>query len=237
MRDVLDMHTHTLVSGHAYNTMMEMVRAAKDKNLELLGITDHAPEMPGGPHLFHFMNLKIVPREIDGMKVMFGTELNIMDYKGTVDLPEKIMKQMDVTIASLHLPCIKSGTREENTEAILNAIKNPYVNIIGHPDDGRYPVDYPAIVQAAKEYHTLLEVNNHSLDKSGSRKNAEENDITMLELCKEYQVPVIMGSDAHCIWDVCNHTNVITLLEKIDFPEELVVNRSVKEFMNFINRN
>ena len=199
MRDVLDMHTHTLVSGHAYNTMMEMVQSAKDKNLELLGITDHAPKMPGGPHLFHFMNMKIIPREINGMKVMFGTELNIMDYKGTVDLPEKILQQMDVTIASLHLPCFKPGTKEENTEAILNAIKNPYVNIIGHPDDGRYPVDYLAIVQAAKEYHTLLEVNNQSLDNSGSRENAEENDIKMLELCKEYQVPVIMGSDAHCI--------------------------------------
>lgn len=42
MRDVLDIHTHTLVSGHAYNTIMEMVQAASEKGLELLGITDHA---------------------------------------------------------------------------------------------------------------------------------------------------------------------------------------------------
>ena len=47
MRDVLDIHTHTLISGHAYNTIMEMAHAASEKGLELLGITDHAPEMPG----------------------------------------------------------------------------------------------------------------------------------------------------------------------------------------------
>ena len=237
MRDVLDIHTHTLISGHAYNTIMEMAHAASEKGLELLGITDHAPEMPGGPHRFYFDNLKVMPREIDGMPLLFGTEINICDFEGRLDLPESTLQKLDVVIASLHIPCIKPGSREENTQAIVVALKNPYVNIIGHPDDGRYPVDYLAIVQAAKEYHTLLEVNNHSLDNSGSRENAEENDIKMLELCKEYQVPVIMGSDAHCIWDVCNHTNVIALFEKIDFPEELVVNCSVKEFMNFINQN
>ena len=58
MRDVLDIHTHTLISGHAYNTIMEMAHAASEKGLELLGITDHAPEMPGGPHRFYFDNLK-----------------------------------------------------------------------------------------------------------------------------------------------------------------------------------
>ena len=43
-------------------------------------------------------------------------------------------------------------------------MKKPYIDIIGHPDDGRYPVDYLALVQAAKEYKILLEVNNNSLD-------------------------------------------------------------------------
>ena len=43
---ILDTHTHTIASGHAYNTINEMVRSAADKGLKLLGITDHAPMMP-----------------------------------------------------------------------------------------------------------------------------------------------------------------------------------------------
>ena len=86
---------------------------------------------------------------------------------------------------------------EENTQAYLNVIKNPYVDIIGHPDDGRFPVDYQAVVQAAKDYGKVLELNNHSLDPAGCRENAWENDRKMLKLCKEYQVPIVVDSDAH----------------------------------------
>lgn len=63
MNYVLDTHTHTIASGHAYNTMTEMMQAAVDKDLELLCITDHAPEMPGGPHLFYFSNSDMIDRE------------------------------------------------------------------------------------------------------------------------------------------------------------------------------
>lgn len=236
MRDVLDIHTHTLVSGHAYNTIMEMAQAAAEKGLELLGITDHAPEMPGGPHLFYFNNLKVMPRMINGMRMLFGTEVNIMDYDGKLDLPKSTLAQMDVVIASLHTPCIKPGSREENTRALIAALKNPYVNIIGHPDDGRYPVDMEQVVATAKEEHKLLELNNHSLDPTGSRTNAKENDLQMLKLCMEYQQPIIMGSDAHCIWDIRNHELAGALIREAGFPEELVVNCSTEEFQKYIRK-
>ena len=47
MNIVLDTHTHTLASGHAYNTMTEIIDAAVQKGLKLLAITEHAPAMPG----------------------------------------------------------------------------------------------------------------------------------------------------------------------------------------------
>ena len=56
---VLDLHTHTLVSGHAYCSLREMAKAAADKGLEVLGITEHAPAMPGTCHKYYFENLKI----------------------------------------------------------------------------------------------------------------------------------------------------------------------------------
>lgn len=236
MKYVLDVHTHTIASGHAYNTMREMAKAASEKGLELLGITEHSVEMPGTCGMFYFENLKMVEREMYGVELLLGTELNIMDYRGTVDMETHTMKKMDVVIASLHTPCIKPGSREENTNAYLEVMKNPYVNIIGHPDDGRYPVDYLALVQAAGEYGTVLEVNNNSLDPRCTRQGGEENVKTMLNYCEQYQVPVVINSDAHTDALVGFHRYAQKIIEEIHFPEELILNGSTREFKKYVNR-
>ena len=85
----LHTHTHTLASGHAYSTITEMIDAAVDKGLKLLAITEHAPAMPGSCKDFYFYNLKILPRFQKGLEIMFGVELNVMDYEGRLDLPER----------------------------------------------------------------------------------------------------------------------------------------------------
>ena len=141
MRDVLDIHTHTLASGHAYSTIFEMAAHAKEMGLELLGITEHAPKMPGTCHEFYFNNLKIVPRNFNGMRLLLGAELNILDYDGNVDLRPSTLEELDVCVASIHPPCLTCGTKEENTRAYLKAMEIPKVAIIGHPDDGRFPID------------------------------------------------------------------------------------------------
>ena len=83
-QSVMDLHTHTVASGHAYCTLREMARAASDKGLELLGITEHAPKMPGTCHKFYFQNIKVVPREMYGIQLLLGSEVNILDAAGTV---------------------------------------------------------------------------------------------------------------------------------------------------------
>lgn len=233
---LFDLHTHTIASGHAYCTIREMAKAAADRGLELLGITEHAPAMPGTCHNFYFHNMKVVPREMYGIHLLMGAELNILDTEGHVDLEEKELKHMDITIASLHITCMKPGTREENTEAYLNVMKNPYVTIIGHPDDGRYQVDYRALVQGAKEYGKILELNNHSLEPSCFRRDARENDLEMLKLCMEYQVPVVMDSDAHFDAAIGEFQMARGLLEEISFPEELVLNHSVEMLKKYVNK-
>ncbi|MEY8333396.1 PHP domain-containing protein [Lachnospiraceae bacterium 47-T17] len=90
IRDVMDLHTHTIASGHAYSTILELIQAAKEKNLELLGITEHGPRMKGSCAPIYFQNLKVIPRERFGVTTLFGVELNIMDEDGSVDLePER----------------------------------------------------------------------------------------------------------------------------------------------------
>lgn len=236
MRDVLDVHTHTIASGHAYNTMMEMIRAAQEKGLEVYGITEHAPKMPGSCQDFYFHNLKVVERQQGDLELLLGVELNILDDQGTVDLAEPYLGKMDVVIASLHTPCITPGSRLYNTECLVQVMKNPHVNIIGHPDDGRYPLDYEAVAQAAAETHTLLEVNNNSLSPKSFRQNTRENNLELLKFCKKYQVSVIMGSDAHYYKDILNHELSMSVLEEADFPEELVVNTDKIKLYGYINK-
>ena len=110
MKFVLDTHTHTLASGHSYSTIREMAHTANERGLKLLGITEHAPKMPGSCHEFYFQNLKVVDRQMCGVELLLGAELNIMDPDGTVDLPDTILRKLDITIASLHLPCMAPGT-------------------------------------------------------------------------------------------------------------------------------
>ena len=74
-------------------------------------------------------------------------------------------------------------------------MKNPYIHIIGHPDDGRFPIDYEKLVRGAKETNTLLEMNNSSLRPGGFRVNTEVNAKEILELCKKEGVYITTGSD------------------------------------------
>lgn len=224
MKDILDLHTHTLASGHAYSTMKEMAETAKEKGISLLGITEHSMKMPGTCHEFYFQNLKAVERSLCGVELLLGVELNIINFDGKVDMKESLLKQMDIAIASFHIPCIAPGTIEENTNAAIKVMQNPYISILGHPDDGRFPFDYERLVKAAKDTHTILEINNSSLSPKSFRPNARENDKILLEWCKKLEVFVIMDSDAHTASAVGNHENSFSLLKEIDFPEKLIVN-------------
>lgn len=230
MNYVLDVHTHTLVSGHAYSTIREMAASASEKGLSLLGITEHAPLMTGSTNWIYFSNLRVVPRQMYGIELMFGVELNLLDYEGHVDLDNTILDKLDLRIASLHDVCYVRGTVEENTRAIVNAIKNPRIDIIGHPDDSRFPLDLEQVVHYAQKHHTLLEVNNSSLRPGGARIDADDNVREMLTYCKKMQVPVILNSDAHIDSDVGRRDFSTPIIEEIAFPEELIVNRSVEAF-------
>ena len=234
MKDLLDVHTHTNFSGHAYGTLRENISAAKSKGLELVGISDHAPNMPGSAHNYYFLNFKVIPREIDGIKILMGAELNIIDYSGSTDLPAQILKRLDYAIASLHNPCIDVGSVEENTAALIGVMRNPHVVIIGHPDNPLYPVDFDRVAKAAEENRVLLEINNSSYNSVGYRAGSRDNAKFMLAACKKYGTAVIMGSDAHIDVDVGNHELSKEVLRENNFPAELVVNYDVEKFLDCV---
>ena len=232
----LDVHTHTVMSGHAYSTMQEMVTAAQQKHLDILGITEHAPGIPGTCHPIYFRNLHVVPRQYDGLRLLLGAELNIIDTKGTLDLDEYYYKMLDLRIAGIHLLCWEGGTIEENTQGMIKAIRNPWTQIISHPGDGTADLLFEPIVLAAKETKTLLEINNSSLNPVRKKETALKNNLEILRLCKRYEVPVILSSDAHISYAIADYSFIWPLLQETDFPDQLIMNYDTERFLEYISR-
>ena len=120
---------------------------------------------------------------------------------------------------------------------MIRVARHPFIHIISHPCDGTAQLDFEPIVLAAKECRTLLEINNSSLKPTRNKVDARVNNLTLLRLCKQYEVPVILGSDAHISFDIANYQYLYDLLQETEFPEALIVNRSVELFKNYLKKN
>ncbi len=224
MNIYMDLHTHTVASGHGYSTLQENIAAAQKVGLKYLGMSEHGPAMPGGPHEFFFSNFRCIPREHGELRLFCGAEANILDFDGKLDLSEKLLKKMEYVIASLHPVCMTPGSVKENTRASILAMQNPYVNILGHPDDSRFPVEYEELVRAAKAEGVALEVNNSSLHPQSARTGGRENIISLLETCMKYQAPIVLGTDSHISYTIGKFEESLELIREVGFPEELILN-------------
>lgn len=232
MKYKFDAHIHSVASGHAYSTITENARFARQKGLDLIAITDHAPKMPGGAPKLYFFNLHILPEHIEGIRVLKGVELNILDQDGSIDLPEHILDRMELVTASLHTVCIKPC---EATQALINAAKNPYVNILGHPGDPRYPIDIKAVVSAARDNNTLIEINNASFNPKNSRKGGEVIVLEIMRECKRQCLPVVLGSDSHYHTNIGNFSLIEPYIEEARLPDELIMNTDTEKFLRFLD--
>lgn len=235
---LIDVHTHSIMSGHAFSTLTEMITEAKNKGLKIFGVTEHTPALPGSCHPIYFRNLHVVPRQWGDMRVLLGAELNILDTNGTLDLEEEYYPMLDIRIAGMHSLCWKGETKDENTAGMINAIRNRWTNIISHPGDGTAELHFEPIVIAAKEAHTLLEINNSSLKPArGKTGKSIPNNLELLRLSKKYDVPVILGSDAHITFDIANYEYIKPLLNETDFPDELIINDKPELFLSYIEQS
>lgn len=234
MKALADLHTHTIASGHAYSTLSEMVAAGQAQGLELMGITEHGSAISGTCDPLYFKNLWVVPRQWGQLRLLLGAELNILDTKGTIDMTEKDWRYMDIRLAGIHSICWDGGTAAQNTDGVIAAMHNPWINIISHPCDGTADLLFEPLVLASRETGTLLEINNNSIRPGRGKPKARANTIELLRLCRKHDVPVICGSDAHITFDVANFTSIPELLEETDFPDELILNDKPQQLLKLL---
>ena len=118
MKILVDTHTHTIASDHAYSTVLENAAAAARAGLEALAVTDHTPPLTDAPRMSHFRNLRVLDRVIDGVTILRGAELNICDARGGLGVADSDLSDMDLCIASIHTVVYGSPTRRRTCAPI-----------------------------------------------------------------------------------------------------------------------
>jgi len=235
MKVIADLHVHTVASGHAYSTILENVRGAVERGIELIAITDHGPAMPGAPHKYHFSNLRVLPRVIHGVEILKGVEANIIDAQGNIDLSPRFLKNLDIVLAGFHWDCHKSGSVEENTRTLVRAMASGKVDVIVHPGNPAFNIDPQKVAQAALDHNVLLEINNTSL--SGMvRKGSRENCQTLAQHIARLGGRVCLGSDAHFSTAVGKLDQAVKMAEAVGLEADQVVNTSQAAIKGFLRR-
>lgn len=226
-----DLHCHTVASTHAYGTVSENALEASRKGLEIIAMTDHGPELPDSPHQWHFYNLRILPRIINGIIVLRGVEANILDEQGSIDLNEIYLEGLDWVIASLHKSTFEISTPVRHTQALIAAANNNNVDLLCHLDAVEFSFDIKEVVEACRRNNVFIEMNNSSftvrpLGRQICRDLAIE--------CMDRGVKVIVNSDAHFPGSVGDFSHVLEMLESLSFPKELIFNSNAGNVLEYI---
>ncbi len=228
MKIIADLHTHTLFSDHAYNTITEMITQANKIGLKAIAITDHGPAMPDSGHEWHFFNSQIA-KKVDDVIVLFGAEVNVMDVSGNLDIPEKLLVNLDWNIASVHRDIIPQLSYEQATELWMNIAKNPNIDMIGHCEQVQHYFDYEKVIPVFVENNKVVEINANS---AVVRPDGQKNMVELIEVCKKYRCKIAVNSDSHSIYTLGRVNDTFTLVEKIGYPEELIVNAKYENLIN-----
>ncbi len=234
---VADLHVHTLSSGHAYSTVEEYVAQAKKIGLKAFAITDHGPNMPGGPHYYHFSNFRMIPKEVDGIRIYRGAECNIINDEGELDLPEEVLEGLDIVMVAFHPRVGYEGGDDEgkNTEVLFKVLKNPYVNVIAHPGNPMYPLNPSKTVAEAKKRGVVIEINNSSF--TGSRTGSWDRCLEFAREIKKQDWMLTVGSDSHFSTMLGTSEKALQLLKEAGITEKNVVNTSLEKIEKYLIRS
>ncbi len=177
--------------------------------------------------------MRFIPETICGVRILRGIEANILDPRGSLDLPDHYLRKLDFVMAGLHEGCGFDGEDSATyTEALINAMENPLIKAVSHPGNPIFPLDYEAVVAAALRTGTALEINNtsFSISRKGSRPNCEQ----LARLIVRMGAQVVIGSDAHIAQMVGVFDDALAAVTAAGIPESQVVNASLERLLNFL---
>jgi len=190
LRDVRgDMHTHTHWSADGKSTLEQMVEAAAARGYEYYAITDHSHYMREGKLARQLEEIDALRSKFPKLRILAGVEANIRS-NGEVDVPEDELAQLDWVVASVH-----QAPENRPTERVLEAMDNPYVDVIGHLTGRRIRTRGPRDVDVEKVIEKALEVGCF-LEVNGQPDRLDLRDVHA-RAAKEAGLKLVLDSDAH----------------------------------------
>ena len=232
-----DFHVHTNATDGA-DTLEAVVKTARQRGYEYIGISDHsrslavAHGLSAEALLQRRDEIRALGRERGGVRILFGTECEILE-NGGLDYADEVLKELDYTIAAVHSKFNMS--LEEMTNRVLTAVSHPYVNVLAHPFTGligyRGPIqlDLERVVEEAVEAGTALEMNAFPdrLDLSGPQAR----------LAKEKGAKLAIDTDSHSVHHLAHMRFGVGMARRGWLECEDVVNCwPVERVMEFFSR-
>lgn len=210
---VADYHTHTRHS-HGTGTVLDNVRAAKDRGLKAIAITDHGPASLFGIGVGCLGAFDAIRQEVararelyPDVRVLLGAEANVVSEDGEIDIPPQMQERLDIVLVGLHpwvrwrpaaqglsllglnaLPArwAKARARERNTRALVNAVLYNKVHVVTHPGY-RLPIDTAALAEACARTGCAMEINAGHVHTS----------VEYIRIARRKGARFALGSDAH----------------------------------------
>jgi putative hydrolase len=233
----IDLHLHTVASGHAQSTVLEYVNQAKKLKMKVIGISDHGP---GNTETIvseiYFMTLKRLPKKIGSLRLLRGIEANIINKNGDIDINDSVIKGLDYVMANFHKNTnYHDQGKNLNTEVMIKTIRSGKVNIISHPFLNKlFPLDLKKISEEACRNNVLLELNLSALAKSRKEDYILPNVRIMLGVVKKFKKKVIIGSDSHNIWELADDSYLQAVKKKISLTDNLAINNYPRELFKLL---
>jgi len=180
-------------------SMLEMARAAAKRGMKVIAFTDHSASLgvtqglKMEDHKQQAAEIKKIQKQLgDEILVLHASEVEIK-ADGSLDYPDEFLASLDLVLASMHTSLRQP--RDKVTERVIKAIRNPHVDIIGHPTGRLIPdregadLDMEAILQAASETGVAMEIN-------ASPYRLDLDDV-YARRAKELGIPISINTDAH----------------------------------------
>jgi DNA polymerase (family X) len=233
-----DLHMHTTETD-GKDDLETMVRAARERGLEYIAITDHSKALAMANGLdearvrSHAQRIRKLNDRTKGITVLAGIECDIMP-DGRMDLADDCLAELDIVIGSVH-----SAHQQDEaamTARLLRAIENPYVDIIGHPtgrqllrrEPSRFDIE--AVCKAAAQHGVALEINCNPLRLDLSDANAR--------LAQERGVRIVISTDAHSTKELdARRWGILTARRAWAAPGNVLNTLPVDQFRQALRRN
>ena len=192
-----DLHMHSKWTD-GNSTILEMVRACKERGYQYCAITDHskAVRVAGGLTVENFKKqreeIEEARSKVRGVTVFTGCEVDIL-ADGSLDLPDDFLEQLDVVVAAVHAKM--DMTQSEMTHRVLKALADPAVTILAHPTGRLIGQREPFAIDLEEIFHAARE-NNVAIELNAQPDRLDLNDVHLLR-ARDVGVQIAINTDAH----------------------------------------